>query len=507
MKKQKLIIHPILFAIYPILSLLHRGLQIPLRVIAPSAWQLILPALIAVAFVVLIWLALFLLLRDWSKAAIVASLTALLVFLHGALYLYVLDWFPAAKSWHLLVFDVVVLALCGYLLHKSRMRMANLDLVANAIGLCLVLVPLVPIVIYAFSHGPAPAVRIPAARGSPSAGQPPDVYYLIVDGYARDDILRDVYGYDNSAFLGYLREKGFYVAEASQTNYCQTYLSLASSLNMAYLDDMGATTDASANPLRQPGTIGHSAVFEFFRQQGYQVAAFATGYDGTEIMDADIFLHAPWHLSEFQSVLLNMTPIPTTWIELQYDAHRRDIAYILTHLPTIPRDEAPIFAFAHIVVPHPPFIFGANGEAVQADRPYSLGDGSHFMLEGSVAEYQAGYRDQLIYVNRELMRTIDAILANSPEPPILILQSDHGPGSLLDWGCLEQTHMPERMSILNALYLPGAAPDTFYREMSPVNTFRLVLNHYFGTQLERLPDRSFYSSYITPYEFVQVLGR
>lgn len=503
--KRVIVFHPLVVAIFPILSFIPYCLQMPLRSIAPSPWQVALPALIALVFVLALWVLFFLFLRDWSKAALLASLAAFLFLLHGVIYLSLQPLLPAIQSWHLVLADTLVLALCAYLLHRSRLQMRSIDLLVNVIAIFLLVVPLFQIGLYTFSQVRRPASTVPAAFGGAAAAGRPDVYYLIVDGYARDDILQEIYGYDNSAFQSYLREKGFYVARDGRTNYGQTYLSLASSLNMAYLDDLGATEVKSTNPVRQSGVIGHSVVLEFFRQQGYRVVAFASGYYGTEIEEADLFLAAPGHLSEFQSVLLNLTPLPTTLEQIQYNSHRGDIAFILNNLSSIPRGEEPLFVFAHIVAPHPPFVFGPHGEAIQPSWPYGLLDGSHFMLQGTREEYQAGYRDQLTYINGELVRNIDAILANSPEPPVIILQADHGPGSMLDWESADRSYMAERMSILNALYLPGVSQDELYPSLTPVNTFRIVLNLYFGTRLERLPDHSFFSTPLDPYRFVRVL--
>jgi hypothetical protein len=76
------------------------------------------------------------------------------------------------------------------------------------------------------SASPVPALQV---------GQMPDVYYIILDGYARGDVLEELYSFDNSDFIAALQARGFYVAEASQANYPQTAFSLASSLNMAYI--------------------------------------------------------------------------------------------------------------------------------------------------------------------------------------------------------------------------------------------------------------------------------
>jgi len=59
----------------------------------------------------------------------------------------------------------------------------------------------------------------------------PDIYFIVADGYAREDVLKEIYQHDNSDFINYLTNKGFYVAHQSRTNYPQTYLSIASSLN------------------------------------------------------------------------------------------------------------------------------------------------------------------------------------------------------------------------------------------------------------------------------------
>ena len=64
----------------------------------------------------------------------------------------------------------------------------------------------------------------------------PDVYFIVLDGYARADVLQNDLNLDNSPFLDALRKRQFYVADCSMSNYAQTEQSFASSLNMMYLD-------------------------------------------------------------------------------------------------------------------------------------------------------------------------------------------------------------------------------------------------------------------------------
>jgi len=114
------------------------------------------------------------------------------------------------------------------------------------------------------------------------------------------------------------------------------------------------------------------------------------------------------------------------------------------------------------------------------------------------------YRDQLTYTNGRVRQTIDGILSGSERPVIIILQADHGPGSTLNWEDVAGTDLRERFSILNAYYLPEQGEADLYEGITPVNTFRLVFNRYFGANYELLREESYFSTYSRPYAFLNV---
>src|SRR5262249_36637362 len=155
--------------------------------------------------------------------------------------------------------------------------------------------------------------------------------------------------------------------------------------------------------------------------------------------------------------------------------------YLLDHLPEIPRDSQPTFTYAHVICPHPPMVFGPNGEEIEHDQ-------ERFMLSNDKTkgryrnpeDFARAYRDQSIFITRRIQETIDRILAESPEPPIIIVQSDHGSELNLDLESLQNTDLHERMSILNAYYFPDGRYEGLYDSISPVNSFRVMLNSYFG---------------------------
>jgi hypothetical protein len=254
--------------------------------------------------------------------------------------------------------------------------------------------------------------------------------------------------------------------------------------------------------------IHDSRVRRILDRAGYRSVAFASGYHATEIESADVYLEPSWTLSEFQDALMAMTPIPTLLEALvgrsQLDWHRDRIENALGRLASLPgRYPEPMFVFAHIFSPHPPFVFAADGSPRNSGKPFSTNDGTHFMRRGSPEEYIDGYGQQAQFIGRRILQAVEEILERSERPPVIIIQSDHGPGLMMNHDSLQETNLHERFSILNAIYLP----DMDWGEGSPgspVNTFRLIFNHLFATELELLEDRSFYASWVRPYQLLAI---
>ncbi|MCJ7512082.1 MAG: hypothetical protein MUO23_03835 [Anaerolineales bacterium] len=229
----------------------------------------------------------------------------------------------------------------------------------------------------------------------------PDVYYVVLDAYARGDVLQDLYSLDNSAFLQALTARGFYVASESRANYSQTAQSLASSLNSTYLDDLALSQGAeSVNSAPLQEMVQHSLVRRSLEGLGYQTAAFETSYPRTELTDADRFLTPPYGelarseaaafglpLEEFETLLLETTllrPVvdaasrqqanARSLISFPYQKHRMQVEFSLASLADAGLADGPQFVFAHVVSPHPPFVFGRFGEEVIPSRPFSRQD-------------------------------------------------------------------------------------------------------------------------------------
>lgn len=521
------VIHPVLFAVFPVLFLFAHNMHL-FHVSAVVS-----PLVIVLFLAVFPWLGLSFVLKNSRKAALIVSLFFVLFFSYESSFDAIrdsvarVDWLvglfirlgigPTGIRAPLLVVFGVIFALGTYWSIRTRRDLHNLTLVANVVASALVLLTLIDIVGYEVRIGSAwrqsgvvEALDVAQTR-SGEAETLPNIYYVILDGYARADVLEELYQYDNKEFIDYLSGMGFYVAGESRSNYCQTYLSLASSLNMTYLDELAARVGPESRS-RRPAVnmIWYNDVSRFLKRFGYVTVAFSSGWWGTEITNADLYMIPRWQPDFFQRELIAMTPLPFVarqlGVQAQYGAHRERILYTFDKLVEVAELEDPSFVFAHIVAPHPPFVFGRHGEEIEPEFRFTLMDGDQIIGRGTLTQdqYVKRYRDQVIYVNDRVKETIDGILSSSERPAIIILQGDHGPGSTLDWDDVDATNLKERFSILNAYHLPDQSSVALYDEITPVNTFRIILNHYFGTNYELLADESYFSTYSRPYVFMNV---
>jgi hypothetical protein len=266
---------------------------------------------------------------------------------------------------------------------------------------------------------------------------------------------------------------------------------------MNYLEDLVGQLPADSQdriPLRN--VLHFNTARQAFQRLGYNFIAFETGFLFSQFEDADLYLASGslGGMSGFEVLLVKTsgglalvdaaTVLPRFFQEdllAPETARYRQIVYTLDQLAEIPSViEGPKFIFAHIVAPHGPLVLGSTGE--QVHYPETLDDTS----------YLQGYRDELKYLNGRLRDVLQIILADSAVPPIIILQADHG----------HDLASPEdRMAILNAYYLPENGTEQLYPAITPVNSFRLVFNRYFGGQFPLLEDRSYFSYYQEPFSF------
>jgi len=500
--KKLRIIHPFLFAIYPIIFLYSRNVG---EVFLSS---MIIPAVAVIAFTFVIMPVLRGVIKDRNKLGFILTGFWFYFFAYGNVYGKFCKLTIGGKLVGVDIFllpawtAVFLLAVLLVLIFPKNL--AKLTRIINAIAACLVVMCLVTI---AFHHTKNAAMEkkvtgVERTAGFPEASdipsETPDIYYIILDQRVRSDILKEFFGYDDSAFLDQLKERGFYIAGKSNSNYTHTRQSLSSSLNCMHLNSLLEQYGAKSTKGGVLETIlKKNRVFDLFEKFGYTTAAFSTGYFGTEFRNADIFYSQGSSFDEYTNELVSNTVIaPAIAARKTLKKHRNIVLHAFEKLSETATLESPHFVFCHIISPHEPFIFDENGIIDQPDRPFRWGR----IVGMTKEERDRKYIAQLRFINKKIIKAIDDILANSKKPPVIILQADHG----VRWNFGAEGKINDKRTyfgILNAYYFPDSDYLQLYESISPVNSFRVIFNQYFGANLKLLDDRSYLSIYKQPFDF------
>jgi len=282
---QRVPLHPFLFAVYPILALLAINIS---EVDPTSGWR---PALLSVLVAGLLTLAFYAIFREGKRAALLATIVLTLFFSYGHVYILLkgveLNELFLFRHRTLLPLWIILGAFLAWWVSRKSFRTETATNVLNLVGLFLLILPVFQLTIFLLKSRDSQSEQNSSALNLTVPRQPPDIYYIILDGYGRSDVLKNEYSYDNSNFLNSLRDLGFYVAECSQSNYAQTQLSLSSSLNFNYINALSERfVPGSDDRTGLDALIHHGAVRESLEQTGYQTVAFATGFLATELRDA-----------------------------------------------------------------------------------------------------------------------------------------------------------------------------------------------------------------------------
>jgi hypothetical protein len=514
-----LILHPFLFALYPVLALFAINIQEldPADIYRALGVVLIL-AFLAFGFLRLVF-------RDWQKSGVLTSLLLLLVFSYGHIYTSVkplsIAGVQIGRHRYLVPILGILVIIIIWLISARIQRFNNLTRFLNITAIASLIIPLYTIASFMFYAAQRNESKITPASPEASTNltvptmSMPDIYYIIVDAYARNDILLEQFDYDNTSFMDFLRDRDFYVAEQSNTNYMTTALSLASALNMDYVSNLDIDLTEGYYPYNIEHYLQRSTTRRKLDNLGYSSISVMTGYRPTELKDADFYLTPEMtNLDVFETaggfnafegmlfqnsagriftdldILLNTetTRLLADQLNRPHQVQRLIILSAFENLEQIPKIPRQKFVFVHILSPHSPYLFGPNGEITDNLEAYTLLENQ---TELNTREH---YRDQLHYITTRLEEAIDAILSRSDSRPVIVLQSDHGPGIGMDWENPSNASLRARSGILNAYLIDKRCQSQLSQDIMPVNTFRIIFNCYFGESYQKLNEISYFNN-------------
>jgi hypothetical protein len=306
------------------------------------------------------------------------------------------------------------------------------------------------------------------------AEPPKRIFWIILDEHPSSLILNEAWGYRDTTFRSELESLGFTVYDSCVSNYNSTLFSIA------------ATTYGAMLPIKRPQLIHaqqdsllaerimESPVMNFFRQGGYEIYNLS-------FFDASFNKYFAHQGEIVKSSIVGM-------LLLKYDDqyamsqvfYNRDIIDSLhTLLNFIPNNDQRIFVYAHLLMPHGPYL-PLQTNAIQIKRNlFAHADDHAFLVHVS-------YTDSTIL--DLLHKALDNLSPENRSSTLVILQADHGPRYLEKGG--KDLRWRSSFGILNAVRWSNNVKGKFYNGMSSVNTFRILFRDLWGYDISTIRDSS-----------------
>lgn len=490
-------LYPILAALFPVLAVFSSNTSLVpagdiLRPLAAAALGSLMFVLAASA----LW-------RNWERGAASACAASVWFWLYAPVSRFLAPHMtPGAVPYVFAAIGLLLAAAAGWLKPPTK--------ALNTLALFVVGFSAASAAWQTFSPA-EPRVKAASSLLQPAPPGPrPDVFHIIADGFGSEQGIRHAFGLDMGWFTEELEKRGFQVAPDARTNFIQTELSVPSALNLDYIQNLLPTVPKTSNDRRPLKLITESPrVEELLGSLGYRMLGVGSGFDAVSFGPKDILHDNIFDVTLFESTLLAMTPLDRQdeFRHSMFDQKRESVLRALETTAMLGRRTAtPRLIVAHVLSPHPPFVFGAGGEQIRPKGGFGYWDASDYITHvGTAEDYKQGYSGQVVHTARLLLETIDEILAaGKGRPPIIILQGDHGPKSRLLQADLAKTDIHEAFPILYAVHAPKDVPLQVEPDATPVNTYRKVLRGLGVQGFPDLPNQSWFSPFPRPFEFTEV---
>lgn len=523
--KNKKIFHPILVALFPILIVYSQNVG---RV---DVEELILPVILLVIFAISFYYGLKFVLKNPFKASIIVTLVLIFLFSYGHVYYLLndvsIDGFDIGRNRYLIPAFTIILGVSLFFIIKSNRIFDNATSIMNVISIVFLMVAISNIGFVAaenancencenqeiFYEGKDFTKFFEPHKFFIADNQElPDVYYLILDEYARNDALLEYHDFDNSEFKIFLEGKGFHVADDSFTNYPMSIQAIPTVMNMNYInflaDEIGSDV-RNFEPLigKDFGLYSNNMVIKNFKDMNYKIITFntfsLTHYENK--LSDKIFCDR--HISLLDNKMIDVlarTSIFGYYVERWAEAELRQVTLCaFDEFGNAGKvfDE-PVFVWAHVMLPHPPWIFGPNGEEITPGKPLLITDNPEFRDAGWEPKLQ--YTQQVEFANKKTTEVIEKILENN-QNSIIIVQGDHGTAWDLNWKEPTRDDAWQRLRNFDAIYFPDEVKrDILSDDRTLVNTFRTVFNEYYGSEYEILENKLYWGWNEKPYNFKEM---
>ena len=436
------------------------------------------------------------------KAAIASSIFLIFFNIYGLTFRYLLH-LDLVRIRHYTFLPVMLLLAAYLIFFIARLRESiqvniwkNLAIVVSVL-VVFNLVRIIPPELKKWTSGPSSAAVSAASLQTEQAGTDrprPDIYYIVFDEFSGLQPVRAYWPKEKGAvdaFAAFLRDRGFFVAEESHGSSKSTLRELATRLNYkSYPFETDETTYfneiADNRAMRYLKSLGYTTVvidetdLAYASARSIRADTFYNFWSSSFPQSKAVAQARGFTLDEFGELVMNNTmldAIPTQYRSYSRQYKENDPVVIqhnnlITFATENVNDEnvpSPKFVYVHLLLPHLPFIYTRNGEIASVEQFKNWNN----------------YIETYLYTLKVAERMVNNIQndADPANPPVIVLQSDHGVRneSANNQGVIYLENYPEQYKtwILNALYLPGLDTSKLSQDIDPINTFPIIFNTLF----------------------------
>ena len=527
-KKKRRIFHPFLVAVFPILIIYSQNIG---RV---NFEDLILPIILVLIFSIVLYYTLKIILKNPFKSALIVTIILILLFSYGHVYYLLNDvsinGFDIGRNLYLIPAFGLALGILIFFTIRAGRVFDNATSIINVVSIVFIMVAISNVVFVGAEitnyDKDSSQELFYETRDFSGYFEPhkflisenqelPDVYYLILDEYARNDALLEYHDFSNHELTEFLENKGFHIAKNSFANYPMSVQSIPATMNMNYInflaDEIG-TEVRNYKPLNEKnyGLYPNNMVIKNFKEMNYKIITFNTFalHLHENPLSDETFCHRDKFLLDNRLVdVLARTSIFGYYIERWAEGELRQVTLCAFENFGNAGNvfDEPVFVWAHIMLPHPPWIFGPNGEEITPGKPLLITDNPEFRDSGWEPKIQ--YVQQVQFANKKTISIVEEILEKDSHS-IIIIQGDHGTAWDIrsnEWVEPSKEDVYQRLRNFDAIYFPDEEKrENLDNKRTLINTFRTIFNAYYGSDYELLENKAYWSYNAKPYDYKDV---
>lgn len=319
----------------------------------------------------------------------------------------------------------------------------------------------------------------------------PDIYYFIFDMHGSTSGIKKSLGYNNSLLDSNLSSMNYTVSSnsTSATNY--TLTSMAAVFNMSSLPLENNNFLSFYDAYKARLSLQRNILIPFLQKNKYRIVNASTFPLYKD--DTTFFYRFGWGHPE--ELILNqtlVTHIITTYkwlLSSWFPSHIKSMDEIIylddlrttkkslerVNAEIVSKDSSkPKFVYTHLFIPHEPFKYDSTGAII----PWS-----HDLYNGELSNKL--FISQLVYCRKLISELSYNIQKNASRSSIIIFQGDHGIRS-------DFNNDNNAFNVLNAFSATHEKKFKIINEFYTPNTFRLLLNTYFGKNLPMLETKHYF---------------